>query len=99
MEEMKYSALLQELIDHAKGVGKVPNFSLTAEKLIISLMDKIQAPVGMKASDEWMAAKELLCKEIPDFAHARNVLMERINMNLIRRQVFSSVSALSGSNV
>ena len=83
MIELKNSELLQELIEYSKGLGTRLNPSFTAERLFVSLIDKIQSKNQEIESKEFDAAKKLLVETVVDLSYARDVLMERINMNSV----------------
>ena len=81
MQELKNSELLQELIEYSKGLGTKINPSFTAERLFVSLIDKIQSNNQEIDSEEFKAVKKLFEEAVVDFSYARDVLMGRINLN------------------
>lgn len=83
MQELKNSELLQELIEYSKGLGTKLNPSFTAERLFVSLIDKIQSNDQETISEEFSLAKKLFEEAVADLSYARDVLMERINMNSV----------------
>jgi hypothetical protein len=83
MQELKNSELLQELIEYSKGLGTKINPSFTAERLFVSLIDKIQSSNQEIDSEEFKAVKKLFEEAVVDLSYARDVLMERININSV----------------
>ena len=78
MNEIRNSSLLNRLIERAKAVGDHANAPITAEKIIVAIMDQAMNPNCEEIGADFKNVKALLEKHIPDWTKARQSLMEYI---------------------
>jgi len=77
MNEIKNSALLEELIQLAKNIGDKENPPLTAERFLVAAIDRVQNTAG-DSSNEMTELAVLLVRLVPHPAQAKEKLLAYI---------------------
>ena len=77
MGDIKYSALLEELIESAKKIGNIPNPPLTAERFVVAIINKIYFE-DEELSDELEAVRGVFEQSVKDVAEAKVAMLEYI---------------------
>ncbi len=78
MKNLPHSALLDELITAAKKIGNVPVSPLTAERLIIAIVDMINNGTSPEFEGEMLTIKQELNKITSDLNKTREKLYEYV---------------------
>jgi len=79
MSKKQNSALLQELIEAAKGVGQKKNPPFTEERFVVALMNKIEETPEREMGVELKSARKYLEEHATDIAALKNALMAYID--------------------
>ena len=77
MNDIQYSALLQELLQEAKKIGKDETNPLTAERFMVALIDAVQESTEMLPELE--LSREMLTMVFASLEQTREALMAHIN--------------------
>ena len=81
MSEMRNSHLLTLLIEEAKRVGKQENPPLTAERLLVAIIDRINSEAEEHVTLELAAIQAKVGRFFPDQEKAREYLLDYIQQN------------------
>lgn len=79
MENVKYSPLLNRLVELSKGIGEKQDAPFTAERFILTVINIIDGTVKEEESSELTLVKELLLKSNLDLSLLKNILLESLS--------------------
>ena len=78
MSEIKYSVLLDELMERALTVGDMPNPPFTAERFLVAIIDKLTKDPEEPFNEELHSLKMLVVDKFPEFSEIRPTLIDYI---------------------